>query len=420
MMETKMNMKKNMIWNGAGNLIYMVCQWLVTVLVTRIGDFADAGLLSIAMSVSTTFQTLAMFGIRNFQVSDTDGKYTDSTYVSFRTLTCLGALMTCMVFSLIADYRGEALLAIFLFMLFRLAENFSDVLHGIAQKNGRLDIAGKSFAIKGVGLLAAFLVGYMATHALCVAIGLMALVSCLSTLIYDIPTVRCLSTYTLLPRREHRIFSLARETLPLCIYLFLNVAIMTVPKLILERCCGEELLGAYSSIFAPALLIQAVMGYIYTPFATIFAEQRAKGDRLGFLKLFFKLSAVIAVLTAIMLPATYFLGETLLGLIFTEKILPYVSYLIPILIGIALAAFFSFLCMLATVLRSFVWLIVSCLVALVAELLLTAPWINLVGVNATSYSLILAMALASLILLVGVLLRIFSKPEKGETDGTNQ
>ena len=77
---SEQNLKKNMIWNAAGNLIYMACQWIVTVLVTNLGDFYDAGVLSIAMSVSATFRTLAMFGIRNYQVSDIDDKYSDTCH----------------------------------------------------------------------------------------------------------------------------------------------------------------------------------------------------------------------------------------------------------------------------------------------------------------------------------------------------
>ena len=63
-----------MVWYAGGNLVYLVCQWLVTVLVTKLGGFGDAGVLSVAMSVSATFQTLAMFGMRNFQVSDIEDK----------------------------------------------------------------------------------------------------------------------------------------------------------------------------------------------------------------------------------------------------------------------------------------------------------------------------------------------------------
>ena len=408
---SEQNLKKNMIWNAAGNLIYMACQWVVTVLVTNLGSFYDAGVLSIAMSVSATFRTLALFGIRNYQVSDIENRYSDTCYVFFRIITCSVSLLFCMGFALVADYSGEQILAIFLFMMFHLAENFSDVLHGIAQKNGRLDVAGQSFAIKGIGLLLVFFTCYKLTGNLNAGLFAMALLSWMSTLLFDVLVVKRLAKFSFVARQT-KWGSLAKETAPLCVYLFLSAAMMTVPKLILERQSGEVILGAYSSIFAPALLIQAAMGYIYNPFAQMLGQHRQNGDRKAFLTLSAKLSGAIAVLTVLMIVAAHFLGEWGLTLIFGETILPYVNLFIPILCAVAAVAFFSFLCMLATVLRDFVWLLISCAVGVAIEIFLTAPWISHAGTNATSYSCILAAGLASVILLAHTLWILLRKEKR--------
>ena len=409
------NLKKNMLWNAAGNLIYLGCQWLVTVLVTNLGQFRDAGLLSIAMSVSATFQTLAMFGIRSYQVSDIENKYSNTCYVLFRLITCAAALVGCMGFSLVTGYRGEQLLCILLFMLFRLAENFSDVLHGIAQKNDRLDVAGKSFAIKGVGLLALFLLGYRLGGNLAVGLFAMAAFSIASTLVYDLPATRRVSDFRL-SERGNRWLRLGRECLPLCAYLFLSSAMVTLPKLILERRCGGELLGAYSSIFAPAMLIQAAMGYVYNPFAQMLAALRQKADHRGFLTLSAKITGAILALALLMTVAAYFLGEFLLVLLFGDAIRPYVSLLIPILLAITVTSLFGFLCMLAIVLRRFAWLLCSCGVGFVLCLVLSAPMIDAFSANGTSYALILATVVACLILTCAILWDLLSsnRTKKGD------
>ena len=397
------NLKKNMLWNAAGNLTYLMCQWVVTVLVTNIGAFRDAGLLSVAMSVSATFQTVAMFGIRNYQVSDVENKYSDTCYAFFRVITCAVALVACLAFSLICGYGGEQLLAITLFMLFRLAENFSDVLHGIAQKRGRLDLAGKAFAIKGIGLVAVFLAAYRLSGRLCMGLFAMAAFSIGSTLLYDLIALRRLSDFGLVSRERDWI-SLARETAPLCLYLFFSAAISTVPKLILERQCGEDILGAYSSIFAPALLIAAAAGYLYTPFIPSFANAYHEKRSCDFLRLFAKLGAAIAGLAVLSILGAWILGDFALKLIFGEKILAYAYLLIPVLVYIFINALFAFLCMLEVVLRDFGWLLAACASGLLTELLLTGIWIERRGVNATSYSLMLGAALPSLIMLIRILL----------------
>ena len=395
---SEQNLKKSMIWNAVGNMIYLIGQWLVTVLVTNLGEFRDAGLLSVAMSVSATFQTVAMFGIRNYQVSDVENKYSHTCYVFFRVITCVASLVACMTASLIGGYGGEQLLAIALFMLFRLAENFSDVLHGVAQKMGRLDIAGKAFAIKGVGLVVVFLTAYAWSERLSVGLLAMSAFSIGSTLLYDLLAVRRTATFSLVSC-ERDWLALAKETSPLCLYLFFSAAISTLPKLILERACGEEILGAYSSIFAPALLIAAAAGYLYTPFIPSFANAYRDGRRREFFLLFVKLGAAIAALAVLSLIGAWLLGDFALSLIFGEKILAYTYLLIPILVFIFVNAVFAFLCMLEVVLRDFMWLLIACATGLLSEILLTGAWIKAVGVNATSYSLMLGAALPSLIML---------------------
>lgn len=396
------SLKKQMIWNAVGNLIYLGCQWLVVVLVTKMGGFVDAGVLSIAMSVSATFQTIALFGIRNFQVSDITGEYTDTHYVGFRVVTCAAALVLCMGFALITRYWGTQLLAIFLFMMFRLAENFSDVLHGIAQKNNRLDIAGKSFAIKGVGLVVVFYASFRLAGNLCFSLFLMAAFSMLSTFLFDFFIVRGFSKFALFAKPTEYL-PMAKKTIPLCIYFFLNAAISTVPKIFLERLLGEEILGAYSSVFAPALLISAAAIYLYQPLVETFTKAHLGGERKKFLILLFKIAAVISAFAILLIIAAHFLGGFALSLLFGKAILDYTDLIFPILIGIFGVALLSLLEALEVILRDFLWLLIGCSTGLAVELVCVYFLIRSIGINGASYGLIIGTVVASAILLGRIL-----------------
>ncbi len=396
-------MKKNFVWHAIGNITYLMCQWLITVLVPVIGGFQDAGILSIAMSISATCQTIGMFGIRNFQVSDVDEKYSDSCYVGLRALTCGAAMLTCLIFSVVGGYGGGQLIAISLFMIFRLAETYADVLHGIAQRNGKLYIGGISFCIKGVGLLICFLLGYFLTKSLNVGLLSMTLFSCATVVIYDLPMVRRVKRFHLTDSIG-RCGALALETLPLCVYLFLFSAVCTLPKLILEAEMGETVLGIYSSIYAPAMLLQAASGYLYTPFATNFAQMRQKGEHKAFLSTLAKISAFILALGAVVMFAAWLLGEFALVLVFGEDIRPHVGLLFPILVVNVVSAYFGLFCMLSIVLRRFRWLLSGCFAGFLLSIFLTKPAIGWFGANGTSYSIIFATVIACLVLLIGILL----------------
>ncbi len=398
---TNQELKRNVIWNAVGNITYLVSQWIVTVLVTVLGGFEDAGLLSVAMSVSAIFQTVAMFGIRNYQVSDMEGKYGDSIYVGLRALTCILSMAACVVFSLISRYFGVQLLAICLFMLFRLAESYADVLHGIAQKRGRLDVAGKSFTVKGVGLLICFLFGYVLSRDLNVALLCMTLLSVAVTVIYDLPRVRSLADFRLWDSM-HSCGRLALETLPLCIYLFLYSALSMLPKLILEKQCGEVLLGAYASIFAPAMLLQAATGYLYNPFATQFAEDLQAGDRKRFCgRIRTIVLAILAIAAAVMI-AAQFLGEFALVLVFGEQIRDHVYMLNPILLVNFAFSYFGFFCMIAIVQRRIKWLLASVSVGFALTLIGSWLLIPVFKANGASYALLIAIAVSLCILCFGV------------------
>ena len=391
-----------MLWNAGGNLAYLFAQWLVTVLVARLfASYESAGVLSIAMSLSAIFQTVALFGMRNYQVSDISEKYENSAYFCFRHISAGASLLFTLLAALLLGYREETFLAILLFMLFRIAECYSDVLHGMVQKAGRLDLAGKGFTLKAVALLLGFFLGYFLGRALVPALLGMLLGSLATTLGFDLPVAKRYSPFRIrFPLA--RALPLARETLPLCIYFFLLSAISSVPKFVLEKMVGGEMLGAYASIFAPALLIAGVAGYLYTPFIPTFAKLSQEGEERALRRLVFKILLVLAVLLLLLLVLAYFLGEWALVLVFSESIHPYTAFLFPILFAVFASAVLSFFCMLAVVRRRFLALCLSVGVGALLSLLLAILFIRLADANGASYALLAASLAAVLCMLPAV------------------
>ena len=78
--------RENMLWNSAGSIIYLACQWFVTVLVVRLSSgYGAAGLLSLAMSVVGTFGTFANYKMGTYQVSDIKRENGTEEYLGFRS-----------------------------------------------------------------------------------------------------------------------------------------------------------------------------------------------------------------------------------------------------------------------------------------------------------------------------------------------
>ncbi len=407
-MQNNKAIARNVTWNTFGSLFYLGIQWLITIFVTRISGLEEAGVLSLAMSVSATFQTVSNFGIRNFQVSDIEGKYSNSTYVGLRNATCLASLALCLIFSLILNYDAEQVLSIVLFMIFRIAESYSDVLHGIAQKADRLDIAGKSFTLKGIIVLIAFFIPYYFSKSLCLSLLLMAIMSWVSTIFFDLLIVKRLSPFKLYDKAR-LCLSLARETLPLFIYLFLFSTLTTIPRLVLEKMRDELSLGAYSSIFSIATLFQMATGYVYTPFIHIFAKHYREGDIRQFISSLLKVVAVMVALAIVTIIGASFLGEFALVLIFGKDIEPYSYLLNPVLLSVFILSLLGFLFMIEVVIRDFKGLIVGNFVGFVLCIALTPIFINLMEINGTSMGLIVSTVASTIIVTTSILLKIKRK-----------
>jgi hypothetical protein len=96
-------MKKNVIWNTAGTLVYCLCQWLITILVVHIDSYGAAGYLSIAMTTSSSFSAISLFSMRNYQVSDVKGEFSANEYVGSRVLTSIIALITCSISAFVGN-----------------------------------------------------------------------------------------------------------------------------------------------------------------------------------------------------------------------------------------------------------------------------------------------------------------------------
>ena len=175
-----------MAFNSMGSLFYLLCQWLLTVVVVPLCSFEAAGILNLSISLTNEFFTLATFGIRIFQVSDSQGKYGPGLYISTRVFTCLCSFALCAAFLLCnRQYTAEQVLCILFYMLYRIGEALVDVLAGEEQKAYRFDYVGLSFLFRGLTTLLSFSLVLYCTRNLTLTLLVMAVMTLGVVLAYD-------------------------------------------------------------------------------------------------------------------------------------------------------------------------------------------------------------------------------------------
>ncbi|MDD4797445.1 MAG: lipopolysaccharide biosynthesis protein [Eubacteriales bacterium] len=391
----QLSLKKNMMWNSLGTTVYLFCQWLTSVLVVRLVGFTTAGYLSLAMSLSSPFLCIALYGIRNFQVSDLAHTYNDRSYLAARMLTSAVSLAVCGGFLLLQPYNAQQRICVFLYMVYRISEAYVDVYHGICQRAMRMDVIGKSMLVRGVASLMAFVAVLAATGRLEWAILAMAAVCYAVILLYDIPFTHRLGIQPD-AGSARQVWGMLGRCLPLVVNAFLSTVIISIPRYYLELYHGSQVLGIYASVATPAVIIQTLAGFLFNPLITVFARHYEAGDRPAFMKLLGKTALAIGALAAAGLLGCALLGSAALGLLFGAEILPYAYLLYAVVLSSCLTAFIWFIGAVLTVIRKQNTLIGANLLGVGICLGLSLALVGRYGMDGVNISILVALAAQAL------------------------
>lgn len=380
-----LSLKANMLWNSAGSLTYLACQWLVTVLVVRLTSGYDAaGLLSLAMSVTGIFGTFASYKMGTYQISDIHHEHALADYLGFRLIMLVGAFAACMAYALLTCTEG-ALLTIALFYGFKGVGLVIDVLHGSDQQHRRMDYIGKSFMLQGVSTLVAFAVVFGLTQNLNAAIAAMFAAALAVLALFDLPHTGKLEAVSVRFSRAETLFFL-RTSLPAVVASVAASALFTIPKQYLAVEAGDAALGIYASVSAIALVVQMGAQYLYVPLLDVFPRKFFDEGVGAFSRLLGKAVAGILAMSAVAAVLLELLGPWVLGLLFGESILPYSYLLLPVILATIATAFLWFLGDLLIALRDFRGNFWGNIAALVAVVVLTFPLVNAYGMNGVSFA----------------------------------
>lgn len=399
MNETTGRMGRNVLWNTVGSIFYYICQWITTVLVVRLGSYSLSGVYSLAMTTSSSFAAISLFSMRNYQVSDTKGDFSDSTYFSSRVVSCLGAQLVCMTVAFLAAQTFLQFAYTSLFMVIRLAEALTDVLHGMDQHLNHYDWVGKSYIMRGLFSVVPFALCLWLAKDLLLAMIVMAILNIGISIGYD---YRKTSRKTrLLPiRLDALMWTLLRNCSPLVICTLMLNLVNLVPKMLLEKKMGTELLGVYSAIANPTLIVQVVASMVFVPFLPNIAKLIVQKEYKIFRNVVWKVLLMWCAMGVVVTLGALAVGRFGLRILYNESILEYYDIFMPVVwttIGVA-----------------GVWVLMSVVVAMrkIPQLLIgialgfgvcmgtASILIDRFGMNGTSYCQIFALGIMMVYLTV--------------------
>ena len=398
----KKNIKKNFIWNSIGSFTYLFCQWLLTLIVVRLSsNLEDPGNFALAMTITNVFFNLACFNVRPFMVSDTKHEYDVEDYLSFRIITSIVAIIICFLYICFFHYTKIQIICIMTFLLFKIGEAITDLFHGLEQRKDRMDIGGISMLCRGIVSLIVFSISFALFKNLPLSLLLMTISTFIFIAYFDYPWVLKFEKLKVIINKN-KLFTLFLYLLPLAIGTFLGTFITSLPRQFLEKICGIDSLGIYATIAAPAVIVQMAATYIFNPFLVSFAELKHKKKRNEFIKLFFKISCLIVLLSIVSIIGSIFLARIVLFLLYGNKIANYSYLFIWIIVLTSLTGYMWFCHNILIVLRKIKSILFVNVTGFIIILLLSKTFIKLFDMNGVSFVLIFATCVMILELLITI------------------
>jgi O-antigen/teichoic acid export membrane protein len=384
---------KNVFYNTFGNIFYSFCQWLITIVVVYLEnyEFGAAGILSLAMTTSSSFSAISLFSMRNYQISDTKGEFLQGQYVSSRIITCAAAFVACIIYAIPGNNLFQ-ILCIVAFMLVRIAESFADVLFGVDQMHDRYGLICLSCTLRGIMTAGSFIVVMRMTHNLVLTLFTMAVLNLLIVVIIDVRMTFKLEKI-IIKLKDKSLIKLFKQCLPLVVFTFLLSLVNLMPKQVLNMVQGEDALGVYSSIASPTLVVQVFASVAFAPFIPKLAQLLEQKEYDKFLKIQRFTYIGLAVLAGVVLAGAALLGRPALFLLFKEDILEYYDLFIPIVCCTILLAGVWVIDAIVVTVRRLKILLIGMAVDFVILCLITYPCISIYGQNGTSYAQIIALGM---------------------------
>lgn len=401
-----LSVRSNIVWNTVGNFVYLFSQWILTYIVVKFLGFADAGVFSLAMTVAGVFAVVATYGMRSYQASDVEGQHPFRVYLCSRIVTCAAALALCAAFAAANGYSPYVFLCIFAYMIFKVLEALSDVYQGLLQKEMRLDYVGKSYLVKGIAILAAFLVVVVVSQSLLASICTMSIIMVLVIVLYERKRA---ALFEEKPERgqghvspKKSVILLLATCLPLALYGLFFTVMGQAPRYFIEMLLGEEALGYYASIAMPVVIIQVSGSFIFSPLVTPMAKSLSENNRHAFLSTVKRVVLFIAGLAIVSVVLGLLIGDSALVWAFGAEIEPYTYLLMPLVACAIFTCLGWFLASVLTVMRALKTLLITSSASMVIVLGGCVPFIHQWGMNGASFILVIALVFFSLVCMFAI------------------
>ncbi len=366
-------LKKDFIWNTLGSLIHAFNSLFFLIIVTRINGINNSGIFSYAFTISNIFLTVATFGGRNYQITDSKKEFNDNLYKNFRYITTIISLLLFTLLFLLFNYSTYKYLIIVLLIVVRSFESISDVYFGIFQKNNKLYLVGISLFFKNLLSLIIFVITDYIFKNLYVPIICWGIINLAFLIFFDTLKSKNISNEKFkLEKKYKEIFN---KTLYFFLFNFVSIFIINIPRYFIDFYLSDELQGIYGIIVMPATMTALLTQFILQPYAVKLSESN-KNDTVIFKNQVKKIFMYTIFISIICILLAYLFGIPVLNLIYSLNLNNYKYYLLLVMIGSSFYALNNLLNLIYTIKRKTRYQFIIYIISIVLSLIITFFLVN--------------------------------------------
>ena len=384
------SVKSNYIWNMLGTVSSSLISVVLLLLASRFLSSGDSDVFSIAYALGQQFFVLGYFQVRNLQSTDIKEKYSFASYHNTRLFTVFLMLVTSLFYVIWQSYDIYKSSIIFLLVLYRALDAYSDVFQGFFQQKNRSDLAGKIQFYRSWLCMLIFALVLLFTKSLLLASLMICFINLALTLpldfgyyryyFHDVPMIPFLF------KDSSKVVSILKNSFPLFFNGFLLAYIYNEPKIAIDQLLTNGILPTgmqrdFNVLFMPVFVL-SLLFFILRPLTTQLSIYWSEKKYSFFFKQVRLLFLVMVVLGLMIVVLGYLIGTEILGAVYGIQLQIYKVPFTLLLIGGILNVLALVVDIIMTIFRKQHYLMIAYMLTFIVSKVITLPFIrnqNLIG-----------------------------------------
>ncbi len=418
-MNKEKHVKRAFLWNMIGSTCYSAASFLYLLVVTRLCGVEQAGFFSLSYATAQMILQLGRYGMRTYQATDLDQRYTFKEYGVSRIISCAAMMLIGIVYSAVS-FNGTYIIISTFVIFMKMVDAVEDVYHGNFQQKFNVELMGKLLALRNIYSAVVFIVTLAMFRKLYFSTVFTALTSfALAILVNGFFTRRYKEQESGRTFRMSAVLELLKNCAPLFVGTFLSLLLYNIPKYAMTGNMTYDFQCYYSILFMPSFVITLMCDYVFKPTITSIARVWWENNMGKFKAYILKILGLIALADVAIVLGGHFIGRRLLELVYGVDLGDFKLDFIVLLIGGGFSALVYMLYNILIAIRKEKCIIVVYAITTVITWLPAAWMVRQWGVMGACLNYLLSSSV--LFILFGcILVSIVKKGYNGPTDMENK